>query len=132
MFKKKKFYYKENKRSGIEIKVSKYLKDNDIKFLYNARFSDCKNPYTGQELMFDFWLYEKNIIIETDGPQHSKYVKEFDGKDKTKYLKRMAKDTIKDEYCKVKKINLIRIPYEDFDNFEKIINEKVKIGRAHV
>ena len=69
--------------------------------------------------MFDFWLYEKNIIIETDGPQHSKYVKEFDGKDKTKYLKRMAKDTIKDEYCKVKKINLIRIPYEDFDNFEK-------------
>ena len=87
MFKKKKFYYKENKRSGIEIKVSKYLKDNDIKFLYNARFSDCKNPYTGQELMFDFWLYEKNIIIETDGPQHSKYVKEFDGKDKTKYLK---------------------------------------------
>lgn len=122
-----KSYYKNNIKSGVEIRVAKYLKDKNIKYVFNARFSDCKNPYTNQELMFDFWLYEKNTIIETDGKQHTEYIKRFDGKDKTKYLKRMAKDTFKDEYCKKKNIVLYRIPYTKFNIVEKVLDEIINI-----
>ena len=39
------------------------------------------------------------------------------------YIKRKINDTIKDRFCLNNNINLIRIPYFEFDNIEKIIEK---------
>ena len=36
-------------------------------------------------------------------------------------------DRRKDEYCKLHDIDLLRIPYWEFDNIDKILNEKLNI-----
>ena len=37
------------------------------------------------------------------------------------------RDTIKNDYCKKNNINLIRIPYWEFDNIEKILNRELNL-----
>lgn len=35
-----------------------------------AKFNFVRNPLTGKQLPFDFWIKGEHIIIELDGPQH--------------------------------------------------------------
>jgi very-short-patch-repair endonuclease len=35
-----------------------------------AKFKWCRNPSTGRQLLFDFFVVELGVIIELDGPQH--------------------------------------------------------------
>ena len=98
--------------------INKYLVDNNIKFVREKTFDDCKSP-KNRKLRFDFWLPNNNTCIEFDGPQHhnatSHYgLKSFDD------IK--INDKIKNEYCQVNKIKLIRILYEQYKQEEKIIN----------
>ena len=48
-------------------------------------------------------------MIEYDGEQHFKPIEYFGGEEA--YQNRIKNDEIKNEYCKMHKINLIRIPY---------------------
>jgi len=47
-----------------ERKIKIFLKDNNIKFISQKRFNNCRNKYT---LPFDFYLPEYNICIEYNG-----------------------------------------------------------------
>lgn len=60
-------------------------------------------------LPFDFYLYDKNIIIEYDGLHHFEPVKGWGGEEKFKITQ--ENDEIKNTYCKNNNITLIRIPY---------------------
>ena len=42
-----------------------------------------------------------------------------------KFKSQQYRDKIKTEYCKNNNIKLIRIPYTDFDNIEKILNKYI-------
>lgn len=48
----------------------KYLRDNDIKYIYQPKFEWCRSKTTNRKLPFDFLLEDYKIIIEIDGPQH--------------------------------------------------------------
>ena len=69
-------------------------------------------------MRYDFYLPEHNLLIEYDGEFH--YENTSLGND----LKRQKEyDQIKNYYAKSKGIELIRIPYWDFNNIEKILNK---------
>ena len=70
---------------------------------------------------FDFYLPAYNLCIEFDGEQHFKSIKHFGGEKRLSIQK--IKDNIKTEYCKNNNIKLLRIPYYDFNNIEKILEK---------
>jgi very-short-patch-repair endonuclease len=99
-----------------ESKGEKYLdnlfKSIGLKFIRQHKFIDCTNTLKGRKcrkLPFDFYLPEKNVLIEFDGKQHFEPVSRFGGKEgfeRTKFT-----DGLKNKYATENGIKLIRIPY---------------------
>jgi len=110
----------EGKNSKGEQYIENYLIDNDIKYIRQYWFKDCRNILP---LPFDFYLDELNILIEYDGRQHFESVELFGGE--KELLKRKINDEIKNNYCIKNRISLIRISYlEDIHQcliFHKLI-----------
>lgn len=104
------------KSSKGENRVLNWLKENDILFFPQKVFADCK---LDSFLPFDFYLAEYNLCIEYDGILH--YEDKFNNPKEFKLIKK--RDKIKTKYCKNNSINLIRIPYWEFDNIEKILEK---------
>lgn len=100
--------------------ISNFLVQHHIKFQQQYKFTDCK---CYRELPFDFYLPQYNLCIEYDGIQHFEIIKHFGGLDS--FIDRKIRDTIKNYYCQQNNIKLIRIPYWDFDNIEKILNNEL-------
>lgn len=98
-----------------EQKVENYLKNNNIKYIKQYTFNDCRDKLP---LPFDFYLPCFNICIEYDGEQHVRPA--FGEKS---FLKTIAHDEIKNNYCKSNNIKLIRIPHTDFNNVEIILDK---------
>lgn len=69
------------------------------------RFSDCR---TKVSLPFDFYLPSYNLIIEADGNQHYSDARKAWG------TRCWHTDAIKNEYCKEKGIQLLRIRYRKY------------------
>lgn len=122
------------KRSKGEEDIASVLEKFDIKFTEQYKFEDCRviNP-----LPFDFYIFEFNLCIEYDGLQHYEpvaYWKKEDSDYKRLLAQKIAeerlretkrRDKIKTDYCKNNGINLIRIPYWEFDNIESIIKKEL-------
>ena len=92
-----------------EMFISEYLQSLNVNFDFQKRFKDCKNEKGTDMLPFDFYLPDKNIIIEYDGLHHFEPIKGWGGEEKFKITQR--NDEIKNTYCKDKGVTLIRIPY---------------------
>lgn len=101
-----------------ENKIKEILKKNNIKYYWQYKFNDCKNI---KKLIFDFYIPIKNTVIEYNGEQHYYPIEYFGGI--SKFEKQTICDNIKREYCKNNKINLVEIPYTEFNNIEKIIED---------
>ena len=93
------------KQSKGELIISTYLDDHNIIYEQEKVFDDCKNI---RALRFDFYIEKLNVVIEYDGKQHFEPTSFYGVCDFKGIQKR---DAIKEEYCKKKKIKLIRIPY---------------------
>jgi len=106
------------KESKGEKRIRNVLESNNIKFIQEKTFNDCKDKTL---LRFDFYLIDYNICIEYDGIQHFEEVKHFGGYEALCETQR--RDVIKNEYCKTNNIQLIRINYkENKCTMEKIMN----------
>jgi len=101
-----------------ERKIKKYLTDNNISFNMQKSFAGCKNK---QKLRFDFYLEDKDILIEFDGMQHFKPIKIFGG-EKTFY-KACRNDIIKNIFCIKKNKKLLRVCCKDIKNISKILDD---------
>jgi len=88
--------------------VAKYLDDNNIKYIRQKRFNDCRNKHP---LSFDFYVPKNNILIEYDGIQHFEINEHFGGKKGLEHIQK--NDGIKNKYCKNNNIKLIRIKYNE-------------------
>lgn len=106
--------------SSGESETRRVLESLKIDFKQQYIFKDCKFK---SYLPFDFYLPDYNTLIEYDGGQHYKIVEHFGGFDA--FVKLKIRDTIKNIYCKDNNINLIRIPYWEFNNIENIIVGKI-------
>ena len=109
-----------------EKEVVQYLLNNNIEFIPQYTFDGCKNK---KKLPFDFYLPTYNACVEYDGLQHFKPVDHFGGEEGFK--QRKHNDLIKNQFCKLNNIQLIRIRYDqdvetELDNFfnnTKLIKE---------
>ena len=102
-----------------ELKVKSILERLNIAYEEQKTFPECKFKHV---LMFDFYLPKQNIIIEYQGIQHYKPVKEFGGDEA--YKNQIIRDSIKRNFCKENNIKIIEVPYyiKDLESFlvEKI------------
>lgn len=105
--------------SNGEQRISYILNNLGITYKIQYRFSNCKGD--NKTLPFDFYIEDKNILIEYDGIQHFEPIDFFGGKEG--FEKQQKYDNIKNQYCKDNNIKLIRIPYFEFSNIEKLLKE---------
>lgn len=102
--------------------VSRILERRRVRFVTQHKFSDCidKRP-----LRFDFWLPQKNALIEYDGPQHFEARDYYGGREHFNATQR--RDRIKTAYARKKKIRLIRVRYSVRD-IEAFLVKKLGLG----
>ncbi len=107
-----------------EKKIMQFLNKNDFEYHVQHKFINCKDIF---DLPFDFYLPNLNAAIEYDGELHyhvHRFIK--DPLKAEKVLDRTKRhDVIKTEYCKNNNINLIRIPFWEFDNIENILQSQL-------
>lgn len=105
-------------RSKGEKIITKLLEEKNINFKHEFIFSDCKSPKKFP-LRFDFYIPDCNTCIEFDGQFH--YAETDLRKSDLNY--QLKCDDIKNKYCLDNNINIIRIPYWEIDNIEKILKD---------
>jgi hypothetical protein len=108
-----------------ERKVALFLKKNNVNFEKQKTFDDCRNIKTNRHLKFDFYLPDYNMCIEYDGEYHYEPWRLYFDKSvaKVKFEEMKKRDNIKDKYCKGNDIRLLRIPYFELKNVDKIISD---------
>ena len=109
--------------SVAEDKMTSYFLENNIPFVQQYRFEDCKDIRC---LPFDFAVLDGEkvkLLVELQGEQHY-YPFTFCGESKAiknKNLEdRIRKDKIKQEYCEKHLIPLLRIKYTQFNKIGEI------------
>ena len=106
---------------SIESKIGEILQHYKINYIPQYSFSDCKDQ---RSLPFDYYIPEYNILIEYDGEQHYKPVN-FGGISDEKASENLKitqqHDRIKTNYCIKNQIPLIRIPYWNKNDLEKVL-----------
>lgn len=104
-----------------ENRVMRYLESKNIRYEYQKKFDDLKTPSKRGWLRFDFFIPNKNTVIEFDGVHHF-YPCQFKNhkmsQEDFEYRKKL--DNIKDNYANSKGISILRISYKDD------VNEKLK------
>jgi hypothetical protein len=96
-------------RSKVQNSVKKYLEKywlNDIVF---EEF-----PLVGSRMTFDFYNATKNVVIEVQGKQHTRFVPFMHANSKLNYLKQLKRDEDKIKFCNLNGIVLLE--YFDGDN----------------
>lgn len=81
--------------------ICKWLERHDIKYVFQKSFPTCKLK---KKLRFDFWLLDKNILLEFDGKQHFE-----EDNPRRDYI--LLRDKIKHDWAVENGITLIRIGY---------------------
>lgn len=114
----------QTSKSRGENKLQKIFDELNIKYQREKTFDDLLSLDGKHKYRFDFYLYELNTIIEYDGKQH--FISDTGyGKDLTNI---QFRDSIKNDYCVKNNLNLIRIPYTDYDILDKdYIIDKLKL-----
>jgi hypothetical protein len=117
------------KESKGEKAIRIFLELNNIKYICQYKFKDCKNVFA---LPFDFALFKNNnlsCLIEFQGKQHyeasnfgSKHINKITVFEKIKY-----RDSIKYDYCTKNRIPLFLIPYMEQKNINKIMEYIIDI-----
>lgn len=73
---------------------------------------------------FDFFLPEHSIAIEYDGAQHYRPVDFFGGEEALK--RTQESDATKNDFCEYMGIDLLRIPYWEYDNINEIVTNFIE------
>ena len=106
-----------------ETRIRNFLEEKGIDFKQEYWFDDCKNPETDYPLRFDFYLPNRNLLIEYDGIQHFEPVEPWGGGENLNVIK--SHDKLKNEYANCEKIELVRISYKQFDEIENILHQVI-------
>ena len=106
-----------------EQRIANYLIDKNIKYIPQKNYDDLINPKTGKKLRYDFYIEERNLLIEFNGIQHYEPVEHFGGKET--FEQSQYRDKLKIDYAQKNNIKLLTIPYWDYDRIEEILGEAI-------
>jgi len=108
-----------------EKKITEILTKLNISFEKEKTFKECKNK---RVLPFDFYIKDKNLLIEFDGEMHFHPMR-FKEDCIKKLNETHDNDLMKNEFCIKNKINLLRIPYTiNLGSINKVLTEVLKNG----
>ncbi len=109
-----------------ETKIIKWLDKNNIKYEQQYSFKNLKLHKYGI-LKFDFMIPNTNnnifCLIEYDGIQHYKKHLFYNKEKDFKLIQK--RDQLKNKYCKNNNIYLLRIPYTEYNNINKILQKEI-------
>lgn len=111
------------KESKGEKEIARILDKMKINYHREYCFDDCKAI---RKLPFDFYIPDYNCCIEYDGEQHYNKNIFFHKDNENSFKKRKEYDSIKTNYCLNNNINLIRIPYFQYNQIEEILYQYFK------
>lgn len=73
-------------------------------------FEECSIKLNSTTLYFDFVIPILNLIVEVDGVQHKTF-SAFFHKSKEKFYKQLKNDRLKNDFCDINNIRIIRLTY---------------------
>ncbi len=115
------------RRSNGESKISTTFDAMNI--VYMNEYTGFKNCKDERILPFDFYLPKYNFCIEYHGPQHFEPIRFSYSVSQDEAIrifdKQIIRDQIKRDYCYNNQINLLEIPYWDFNNIESILESEL-------
>ncbi len=110
--------------SNAENEIGDFLKANHVIFDRQYTFDNCKNKNV---LPFDFaifdYSFELKFLIEANGHYHYNLTGFSDAEEKLLYTQN--NDMIKIQYCKYNYVDLLIIPYWEFNKKEELIVKKL-------
>ena len=104
-----------------ESKIRVYLEKINKDYEYIKYYDDLKDK---SKLSYDFYVPDNNLLIEFNGIQHYKFNTHFH-RDVHEFHTQLHHDWLKRKYAKDHNINLLIIPYWNFDNIEKILEDNI-------
>lgn len=104
--------------------IKQFLDSAGIEYEHQKTFTDCVNPQTNWNLIYDFYLPKYNTCIEFDGEQHFHKTGGYFAKETTEQIQ--YRDVIKTQYCIDHRIPLYRISYLEYDNIDNRMGEILK------
>ena len=109
-----------------ESRIEKFLKENNIVYIYQKSFNDLKDK---RKLFYDFFLPEYNLLIEYQGAYHDGTIHKINSKRQTleDLADRQRKDNLKREYALNHNYKLLEIWYWDYKNIENILRGELNI-----
>lgn len=114
-----------------EALIRSILQELKIKFREQVNFPDLIFPETGGRLRFDFYIDEMRTAIEFDGAQHFEPIN-FTGLEQAElqvsFEQLRRRDAFKNQYCEMRDVRLIRIPYTELDNIGDLLAEALAGG----
>jgi very-short-patch-repair endonuclease len=114
--------------SNLEYKVKTYLDENNIEYIQQKRFNDCRKK---RALPFDFYLPKYNYVIEVNGQQHYYENKEYFHLERT-LQQQQEFDNFKKDYCIKKGIGYLELPFWLINNPPQTYKKKIDeiIGKS--
>ena len=98
--------------------IRNILNNIGINFTTQKTFDDLIYQ---RKLKFDFYLTEYNACIEYDGEQHFREFNKYWGGTEG-FQNRIRKDTLKNKYCELNGIKLLRIRFDNLNIEDTVIN----------
>lgn len=100
-----------------EQRIAEYLDAHGLPYIKEKTFDGCCDKH---KLPFDFYLPNNNIIIEFDGEHH--YYNVWGNRH---LIDTKRHDEIKDKFCADNDIDILRIPYWDYNNIDAILDNRL-------
>ena len=111
------------KLSKGEKKISKYLKENHIKYEKQKSFDNCISK-NGYKLSYDFYIPDIKMLIEYDGRQHFEPIEKWGGLEQ--FNEQIERDLIKKNYSIENDFKILHIPYWKFDDINNILKHELR------
>ena len=99
------------------------VRQHEIDAIENAQIYLCR-PKIYEDTGDCKWIDDLEALVEYDGEFH--YNKHFKSRDELSLIKQSNRDAIKADFAKKNKIKLIRIPYWEFENINRILNKELR------
>jgi len=107
------------KKSLAEECIAKILTDNNISYIRTKKYDGLKDK---QQLSYDFYLPDYNILIEYNGQQHYKFFKKYH-KTLHDFHRQLHHDWLKRKYARNNDINLLVIKFCKINKLKIIMRE---------
>ena len=116
-------------RSSGEYNIIQYFLLYNIKFEHEKRFDNLIGV-GNRQLSYDFYLPNRNLLIECQGQQHEKPIEIFGGEEQ--FAIQQEHDKRKREYAEKNGYKLLEIWYYDYDKIEEILSRELESHRKGV